>query len=252
MRKTVSLLLAACLLNTSAMAAENDWTGWYVGGHVGHANGDSEANVSLGGQWSAESQALRDDVVGNWSTDLDSSGAAYGAQVGYQYQFQNSLVLGVELDYSQLNLDDARASGPTPSAPFPSLSYDYSNGIELDDMASLRAKLGYAMNRHLLYVTAGWSQVAVDASAGITSNGGYRKLGTESETLDGTTWGAGYEFDFGNQWSLRAEYLRTRADDLRFDTDYLAGSTFTSPVYTESVRQELDLDVARVGVNFRF
>ena len=181
-----------------------------------------------------------------------ASGAAYGLQLGYRFQFQNHLVLGFELDYSQLDLDDSRSTGPTPVPSFPFLSYDFSNSIELDDMATLRATLGYAFNNHLLYATGGWARVDAEATAGVISNGGYNKFGRKADRIDGITWGVGYEYDFGNQWSLRAEYLMTDMDDLRFDTEYQPGSTFVSPSYDESVRQDLDIDLLRIGVNYRF
>lgn len=252
MHKHILLLAASCLLSANAAAATGDWTGWYAGGHAGHGNGDSNASIAPGGQWSVESQPLRDYVTRTFSTGLEPSGAAYGVQFGYLHQFRNSVVLGFEADYSQLDLDDSRSTGLTPTTPIPALAYDFGNGIELDNMASLRARLGYALDRHLLYATAGFAQVKAEATAGMSSNGGYAKLGRQSDRVDGAQWGVGYEYDFGNQWSLRAEYLRTEADDLRFDTGYQPGSTFVSPAYTESVRQDLDFDVFRMGVNYRF
>lgn len=252
MNKRLSVFAIACLLSANAAADSGDWTGWYIGGHAGYGNGNAEARVELGGQWSVESQMLRDHVVSSWSTDLDPSGGAYGVQFGYQHQFQNRLVLGAELDYSQLGMDEARRTGLTPVPSFPSLSYDFSNSIELSNKASLRARLGYAINRHLLFATVGWTQVDAGASAGVVSSGGYDKLGGESDRVDGIEWGVGYEFDFGNRWSLRAEYLHTEADDLRYSTVYQPGSSFVSPAYTESVRQDVDFDIIRLGMNYRF
>lgn len=252
MFKRLSILIAASLLSTTAMAAEGGWTGWYVGANAGRGNGESEARVALGGQWSIESQALRDHVVSFWSTDLDPGGSAYGLQFGYNHAFDGGFVLGAELDYSQLNIDDSRSTAQVPTPPFPTLSYAVDNDVEANNMATLRGKIGYAADRHLFYLTGGFAQVDVDASAQILSNGGYSKLGTHSERLDGSQWGAGYEFDFGNQWSARIEYLRTNLDDLRYDTVYLPGSTFVTPAYTETFTQDLDFDTVRVGVNYRF
>ncbi len=42
------------------------------------------------------------------------------------------------------------------------------------------------------------------ATAALTSNGGYNKLGTTSETLDGSLWGVGYGYDLGNQLNYRS------------------------------------------------
>lgn len=252
MIKRYSLLAACCLLSAPALAADDNWTGWHVGAHAGHGSGSSDARVSLGGAWSAESAALRDHVTDTWSTDLDPSGSVFGLQFGYDHQFGNGFVLGAELDYSQLNLDDSRSTGMVAVPAIPSLAYDFGNRIELEDQVSLRARLGYASGRHLFFVTGGWSQADAEATATVTSNGGYLKAGHRSDTLDGSVWGAGYEFDFGNRWSLRAEYLATDLDELRFDTVYLPGSTYVSPAYTESFRQDVDFDTFRLALNYRF
>jgi outer membrane immunogenic protein len=250
MFKRLSVFIAMSLLSANAMAG--DWTGWHVGGNAGYGDGSSDAKVSLGGQWSIESQALRDHVTGNWSHDLDASGSAYGLQFGYDHQFESGLVLGAELDYSMLDIEESRSTGSNPVPGIPSLSYNFANSIEAENMASLRAKLGYGWDRHLIYATAGWAQVEVEATAQVLSNGNYSKLGRESDRLDGVQYGIGYEFDFGNQWSLRAEYLRTETDDVKFQTAYRPGSAFLTPAYTENFKQEFDLDIFRLGVNYRF
>ena len=252
MRKHIPLIALLCLASPAAMAANGDWTGWHVGGHAGHASGDSRADVSLGGEWSIETQGLRDDVSSAWSTDLDPDGSAFGLLFGYDHQFASGFVLGAELDYASLDISDSRATGLQPAPSVPTLSYDFANTIDLDDKWSLRARFGYASGRHLFFASAGWVQVDASASASVASNGGYLKLGSQSDTLDGFEWGLGYAFDFGNQWSLRGEHLMTDLDDLRYDTDYLPGSTFTSPAYLESVRQDVDFDTFRIALDYRF
>jgi opacity protein-like surface antigen len=252
MHKRLSLLIALSLAAPAALAANGDWTGWHLGGHAGHGSGNSDADVTLGGQWSIESQALRDHVSSTWSTGLDPSGSAYGLLFGYDHQFASGFVLGGELDYSKLGIDDSRATGPQPVPSAPSLSYDFANSIELDDKWSARLRFGYASGRHLFFATAGWIQVDAEATAAVASNGGYLKLGRQSDTVDGVEWGVGYEFDFGNQWSLRGEYLMADLDDLRYDTEYQPGSTFVTPAYLESVRQDLDFDTFRIALNYRF
>lgn len=252
MFKSLPLLALLGLAASPVVAAEQAWTGWHVGGHAGHASGDSRADVSLGGEWSIETQALRDDVSSAWSTDLGPDGSAFGLLFGYDHQFASGFVLGAELDYASLDISDSRATGLQPAPSVPTLSYDYANTIELDDKWSLRARFGYASGRHLFFASAGWVQVDATASASVASNGGYLKLGRQSGTLDGFEWGLGYAFDFGNQWSLRGEYLVTDLDDLRYDTGYLPGSTFTSPAYLESVRQDVDFDTFRISLDYRF
>lgn len=253
MQKKISLLAAALLLGaTTTASASSDWTGWYLGGHVGHVSGSSDFDLALAGQWSSESQALRDEVVANGSGDLDVSGADYGMQFGYDHQFGNGMVLGAELDYSALDVGDTRRTGPLATVPFPTLTYDFLNRLELQSQASLRGRFGYASGAHLFYATAGWTRVDAEAKASITSNGGYRKLGTTSEMLDGFVWGVGYEYDLGNQWTVRGEYTATELDDFSFDTAYVAGSTFVTPAYLETVTQDVDFNTLRIAFNYRF
>lgn len=252
MLKRLSLFISTCLLASGACAANGDWTGWHAGAHVGRASGDADAAVSLGGQWSVESQALRDDVTANWSTGLDASGSMQGVQFGYDHQFASGFVLGAEAAWSRLNVDESRQTGPQPTAPFPSLTYDFGNRIELDNQSSLRLRLGYAHGAHLFYALGGATRVDATATASVVSNGNYLKLGRASETLDGSEWGLGYAFAFGNGWALRAEYTQVDLDDFSFDTDYLPGSSFTSPAYTESVRQQVDFDTFAIGIEYRF
>jgi outer membrane immunogenic protein len=252
MFKRLSVLVLASLVSTGAFAAEGDWSGWHVGVTAGHASGDSEAKVGLSGAWASESPALRDFVSNTWSDELSPSGTAFGVNFGYDHQFANNLILGAELDYSTLNADDSRNTGPQPTPPFPSLSYNFGNSVDVDNQLSLRGKLGVAIDRHQLYATAGWTQVDTEFTAEVLSNGNYSKLGRKSEKLDGIQWGVGYAFDFGNQWSLRAEYLRTDVDDTDYTTAYRPGSAFLSPAYIETVNQDLDYDTFRVGVDYRF
>ena len=252
MIKRLSVLIAASLLSTSAMAAEGDWTGWYVGGDIGKTDGNSDVNVALSGAWTSESQALRDHVTNQMSNDLDPDGTAFDVHFGYDHQFDGGFVLGGEFEYSKLNLDASEVVGPLPTVPFPSLSYTTRNAVEANHSLSLRAKFGFASGRHLFYGTAGFTRVDVDATAGITSNGNYLKLGQNSDNLSGTQYGVGYEFDFGNQWSGRFEYLRTNVDEMDYNTNYLPGSAFVTPAYNERISQDLDFDTFRLGVNYRF
>lgn len=253
MNKRISLLAAALFLAApGAMAANGDWTGWYAGFHAGQGDADADANTTLGGNWSAESQALRDEVAAGLSPDLDASGAVYGVQFGYNHQFASGFVLGAEFDWSKLDIDETRITGPIATTAFPTLTYDYGNAIELDDKLALKGRIGWASGSHLFSLSVGWVQVDAQAFAGIVSNGNYLKAGVASETLEGTEIGVAYEYDFGNQWSLRGEWLMADVDSLDFDTEYLPGSSFTSPAYTESVRQNADFETLRIALNYRF
>ncbi|MFZ5842267.1 MAG: outer membrane protein [Pseudomonadota bacterium] len=251
--RTTFALTALALLASSASLANDSWAGWYIGVHAGTGGAESQADVSLGGRWSTESQELRDFVSSQWSTELDGSGSAFGIYGGYRHQLTDGLVLGVELEYSRLSIDDSRQTDNMSWLPGVSpLTYSFGNRIEANSMYAVRPMLGFAFDRQLVFLAAGWASVDVDASAEVLSNGGYSKYGDSSDSLTGMQWGVGYEFAFGNRWSVRAEYLMTDLDEVDYNTDYRPGSTFTNPVYSESVSQDLDLEIFRVGASFSF
>ena len=250
MLKRLSILVAASLLSANAMASDN-WTGWYVGANAGYSRGSSDVDTTLSGNWSIESAALQSHVASEMSPSLDPDGAQFGVQLGYNHSF-NGFLLGGELSYNRMNMDDTRQTGATPVPSIPSLTYDVGNRAEVDDELALRIKLGYAGNRHAVYGTVGMARVDTTFTAGIVSNGLYNKRNSEADNLHGVQYGAGYEFDFGNNWSLRAEILRTDLEDTDFVTEYQPGSSFVDPVYTESVNQDLDYTTFRIGVNYRF
>ena len=248
--KRLSLLALALAL--SAPASATDWTGWYVGGHAGYADADAEPRVTLGDAWASESAALRDEVTGRLSNDLQPSGAAYGLHVGYDHAFASGFLLGGELEYTHLGLDESRTDGPRPTTAFPSLSYATVNAVEVNNALALRGKFGYANGRNAFYGIIGVARVDVEAAAGIASNGGYAKAGGTSGSEDALLYGVGYAYDFGNDWTLRAELVRTDAGKVEFDTNYLPGSAFVLPAYSESFKQDIRYDTLRLGLSYRF
>src|SRR5262249_12780738 len=95
------------------------WTGWYVGGHVGYANGKGDP----GGSWNAP-------------------GAVGGLHGGYNVQAGN-WVYGGEAELDGLGKTGNRKGADKSTA--------YSGNV----MGSLRGRLGIAADRTLYYVTGG-------------------------------------------------------------------------------------------------
>jgi outer membrane immunogenic protein len=162
-----------------------DWTGFYVGGNAGYGWGTAE-------------------TVG---TDIDVDGAFVGAQIGANYQM-NNFVLGAEADiqYSWLGGDEG------------------ADGFDLDYFGTVRARVGYAFDRVLPYVTGGLAY------------GGGDPVGADDGTHVGWTVGGGLEYAFTDAVSVRGEYLYTDLGEESYDGDDIS----------------LDFHTIRVGVNYRF
>ena len=148
-----------------------NWTGFYVGGHIG---GAFAGNSSLG------------------NTDGRFLG---GIQGGADYEFSNNVVLGVEAEYSWLTNNNN-------GVLFPAGTLVTSNSNEL---GSVTGRVGYSFGAALLYAKGGYAFKDgdhINASVGgipvaFTTDGSHR---------DGYTVGAGLEYMFAPNWSAKIEY----------------------------------------------
>ena len=248
--KRLFLFIVVGLFSSSILAAENSWTGFYVGGNLGYANAESHSDIkSLGGLWSGETQTLRDFITSNSAANMDPDGVSFGFQAGYDHQFDNKFVLGLEVDYNELDLQESRQTAPLTYVGAPA-AFAFSNKVEVKHTFSLRPKLGYAIDNTLFYATAGVAWTSVDFSSDLLSTNAYSKAGKTSKTLTSTVWGIGIEHQFFDNISAKLEYLKINGNDTNYTTVYRPGSTL--PGFSETFNVDLDYDVVRVGINYRF
>ena len=109
------------------------WTGLYIGGHGGYGFANFEGIVD-----GTDSSAATAD-------GLDLSGIAAGGHIGFNYQIRN-VVVGIEADATWTDWSDTQ-----PAAGSSSSGIDGS----VDLLASVRGRLGLAMDNGLVYVTGG-------------------------------------------------------------------------------------------------
>lgn len=249
--KTKILAAAAATVVLAGPAFAQNWSGFHAGVSGSYHSGSSDADLALGGAWSIESAALRNGVTDLWSTELDPSGTSFGIYAGYNRQFTGGFVLGGEVGYAWYGVDDSRLTGQT-AIPGVSPTYAVGNAVDVESALTARANLGWDFGAFLGYAILGYTWADVSATAEVLSSGGYSKLGVASENLGGVTYGLGATVPIEGRWYVRLEYTRTDFEDFTFDTAYRAGSTFTSPVYSETFTQDLVLDTVSVGVGFRF
>ncbi|MEM9725123.1 MAG: outer membrane beta-barrel protein [Pseudomonadota bacterium] len=158
------------------------WEGFYVGGHAGYAFAD--ADVTLGGLGTAE-------------LDLDSPLA--GGQVGYNYQFNEDWMIGLEADISYLFDAEDSFSGVNTvvttapvvgAAPVTVVTQTpFGASAEINYLASIRARVGHTNGEWLAYLTGGvgfadWEGSAFNGAASATFD----------EFAVGAVGGAGVEY----------------------------------------------------------
>jgi outer membrane immunogenic protein len=156
----------------SAPAVVYNWTGFYIGGHVGGAfAGDST---------------------------FASSDARFlgGVQGGFDYQFAPNWVVGAEAQYSWLT------GGSNNGVLFPGGSLVTSKN---DQLGSVTGRVGYTWGPALLYGKGGYAW-RDNSNIGVSVAGTPAAFTTNGNHKDGYTVGAGLEYMFAPNWSAKAEY----------------------------------------------
>ena len=74
-------------------------------------------------------------------------------------------------------------------------------------LASIRGRIGYTWGPGLIYITGGAAWTSIQADGGATLFSGETNTFTLSTTRGGYVLGAGYEWMFAPNWSVRGEYL---------------------------------------------
>lgn len=185
------------------------WTGFYVGANAGYAWGQIDS-TNLG-------------VVGGFK---DPDGFVGGGQIGYNYQV-GQWVFGAEADFQGADLK--------ATATAPALGLTASN--ELNYFGTVRARVGYAFDRFLPYVTGGFAYGNVKNK--FTAPGFVFK---DDNMQYGWTLGGGLEYAFTNNWTAKVEYLYVNLDK---ESYRIPGATLNTDVETK-------FSVVRAGLNYKF
>jgi outer membrane immunogenic protein len=253
-----------------APVAPYNWTGWYIGANAG--GGWSSNDVSFIPNDPAATFVL---TPGQPNVSLDPSGFIGGAQLGYNWQFNRSWVLGFETDFQGSGIKDSQTSvAPTnfgrPFAPVEE---------KINWFGTVRARLGYLpIDNLLVFVTGGFAygevernsnyfyvpgfgkgstQAGSSVACGITAPaivGASCFVGAQKDPSVGWTLGGGLEYAFWQRWTVKAEYLY-----VSLDTDPLTAPAqflFTPGNAPASInvffKDRTNINVARLGLNYRF
>jgi outer membrane immunogenic protein len=211
-----------------AVAPLFTWTGFYVGAQAGYAWGEDETRVLENGI-----DTTADYIVGG--SDFDTDGFVGGVHAGYNVQF-GSFVVGVEGD-----IEAAGIEGDRTFADAPQLGATFTSSSEITFQGSLRARLGVAFDRVLVYGTAGLAFANFENTYTTTIPG----FGSEISKFDDVQWGwtlgAGVEYAITNNLTARLEYRYTQFDS--FDNTVEPGFGF---------EQDTDFHTVRAGVSYKF
>jgi outer membrane immunogenic protein len=192
-----------------------DWSGSYVGifGAAVAVDGDYDGVCSCATVY----------------TDLEHSGIGYafGALAGWNYQI-DSFVMGIEGDWA--------FGGTVATNDEPTIDTD----LSFNNIVTLRARAGFALDNTLLYLTGGLAAVDMEFGAMMAS------AESDSQWVYGWTAGGGLEHAFSQNLSGRIEYLYVGLPD----TDF--GLTDTAADTLDATQTFNDVHMVRAGLTYSF
>jgi high affinity Mn2+ porin len=216
-----------------------DWTGLYVGGHIGYAAGNSNWNA-------IPAQAGLPSTSGSLNLyvppDVFAEGGSFfeGLQAGYNYMLPHRFVIGAEADATFPAWPDLNGLSIGGSSNFNSPVFGAANLSEtVLSSGTVRGRIGYAPGNWLFYATGGlaWTydqQTLTQVAAGNSETTNLWRFGWAA--------GAGVEVPIAPNWTARAEYLWTG-----YPT-----ATVNDPSALQRISSNFTLQQLRLGLNYHF
>ncbi len=224
-----------------------DWTGFYLGAHIGYALGASNWSATQAG---SATPSLNGSLDFSNAYNLSTGSGSYllGLQAGYDHMAASRWLVGVETSVSFPSF----VGGTQTFSSTLSGTANYLEQVEFSGDA--RVRVGYAPNlggnsNWLFYATGGlafsYDQFTRAQLAGVAA-GGTAVPGTIENLFlvprVGGVVGAGVEVALAAHWTAQFEYLFT---------DY-ANRSVTFPAGAQQFNSGLTLNELRAGLDYRF
>jgi outer membrane immunogenic protein len=288
MMKSAFLIIAAAaaLIGTPALAADMavkapplpvptwGWTGFYVGGNLGYGWNDPTVSESPGDPLTSFEYTPGHSIVDPASTSFDTRGWLGGIQAGYNWQFSEKWVAGVETDFDGANIKGG-GSAPVLMTAVPIDTLAASQKVAW--FGTVRARLGYVpVNNLMVYATGGLAYGRIDESANVTISPGNAFgppdfgfaflcanpavagggptcfAGSQSRTSVGWTAGGGVEAEIARNLTLKVEYLYVNMGGSTFNLPTPSVDPSYSPSFLKASFGDAAFNLVRVGANWRF
>jgi outer membrane immunogenic protein len=219
-----------------------NWTTCYVGGNVGYGTSLDESITFTGSDepaFSSTNQFPR-------QIPVKPKGALAGGQIGCNTQFMQ-WVFGVESD---LQWSDIKATGTVSPIPRAGAGAQFTTTASVSSkwFGTVRGRAGLLVTPQVLfYGTAGLAYGDTELSFSTCSAGSPCASAATSGTNIGWAAGAGLEWMFARNWTVKAEYLY-----LDLGSRSATGNTNAVPPRVFTAASDQREHVARLGVNYSF
>jgi outer membrane immunogenic protein len=211
------------------------WTGFYIGANIGGAWANNNWRDTL--------------FLTNFNNNNNNNNGVFigGGQIGGNYQIGNFVIGGEwDFDWAGNNNNNGGTGVVIPAVG----TFVVTNNNRW--ITTVAARFGYAIDHWLLYGKAGGGWVGnnnftvTNVTTGVSLTcGNFTNCG---QTTGGWLVGAGAEYAFTNNWTVKIEYdylgLGNRTFVIPATAPLLAGDTFAS--------NNRNVQMVKVGVNYLF
>lgn len=205
---SVKVSYAADVVYTSPEAPAYDeasiWGGGYIGAQVGY-------------DWAKTKLSFN-----NQNASMNNNGFIGGIYAGYNWEFSNAYILGLEGDINYSDLSKNISVN------------NQSWGSRLEWEGAIRARIGFNYERVLPYLAAGISFAGVKDNYSNTTN----NYADNNNTRTGYTLGAGIDYSLTNSFIIRAEYRYS---------DYGKKNIFSN-----NAESKISVNSVRLGLAYKF
>jgi outer membrane immunogenic protein len=249
------------------------WTGFYVGLNAGgtwsNSARENTTAVPLFAAPTFATELTLSSALATTSVPISTSGFIGGGQIGYNYQFANSFVAGIEADIQGVaasnRTDTVFGSGVPVGFPAETINSTVTARERIDYIGTVRGRLGFTITpTFLVYGTGGLAYGGVNSSvaisqqnlpAGSTFGAPFSSFGSLSNTRVGWTAGGGLEWLFAPNWSVKVEYLYYDLSTATFALSPLTNTFTTGGVVYSSApfaKTRFTGNIVRAGLNYHF
>ena len=198
---------------------DDRWTGVYIGASVGGGWGETSTFYDRAGNDHLTTEFIK------------PSGYVGALTFGYNHQFANNFVIGVEADLGVMDIDAPDKTGLWDDHIWKSRY----GGL----WGTLRPRIGYSFGDLMVFGTGGVAFMETDEM--ILGDNDATQNTYNRGTHTGSVFGGGFEYALTEKTSAKLEYLR-------MDFPEYKGYTNNEELYGF----ENSVDILRVGVNFKF
>jgi outer membrane immunogenic protein len=261
------------------VVAYTNWTGCHIGGLVGIEYG-RETSTTTGSSIIVAQGPISGAFNGaavfpgqQVHSPFNTSGFTGGGYAGCDYQVSN-WVVGVEGDWS--NSNNSGQSGPQVAAFQTNLGLAAVNPFSYHETqerwyATVRGRLGYAIDKWLFFVSGGGAWTKIDTSTfDVVSPGNVsivNKFDLATNRVSGWTVGGGFDYAITGAslmpgWSVRVEYLYIKFQDYTINPNVLStgvvppgapgAGTPLNIAHTIGSSNSFSDQVIRVGFAYKF